>query len=128
MYPGANTGSIDKGNWGQGPQPPSTPPIPPVTGSDAYPSSSPRIAAEFMAGGRPAPEPLQATGVRPGDVTYGLEVKTPQPGMGFAEWAITGYDKNGTSQSGPKGEADYNKAPGTPSRIKANIPAIVKHQ
>jgi hypothetical protein len=123
-----NKGANDPNTWGQGPQVPSIPPQPPVTGSDSYPSSSPRIASEFMAQGRPPAEGLQASGARPGDITMGLEILTPQPGMGFKEWAMGGYDKNGCTKSGPQGAYNYDKTPGTPAVVKANIPGIVKNQ
>lgn len=125
-YEGANKGPIDPNNWGPGPQVPTVPPVSPVTGSDAYPSSSPRIAQEFMAQGRPSGEPLQLTGSRPGDVAMGLEILTPQPGQGFKEWALRGW--NGEILSGPKGTFDYDKKPGASAPLKANIPVVIKEQ
>jgi len=91
-------------------------------------SSSERIAQEFMREGRPAPEPLQDKGVRPGDVSMGLEIKTPQPGAGFKEWALKGFDKDGGAKSGPVAPDNHDVKPGQPADVKATIPAIVKNQ
>ena len=78
-------------------------------------SSSDRIAAEFMAQGRPAPEPVQSSGSRPGDMSAGLEIKTPQFGTGFAEWAVKGYDLDGCVVKEQPG-ADY-----CPPDVTANL-------
>jgi hypothetical protein len=69
-------------------------------------SSSDRIASEFMANGRPAggaDEGGKST------VLGGFAVKTPQVGDGFAEWAISGYNLEGT-HSQATGKENYDKS------------------
>jgi len=59
-------------------------------------SSSERIAQEFMANGRPA------GGADEGGksaVLGGFQIKTPQVGDGFVEWAINGYNLEGVNTS-----------------------------
>lgn len=72
--------------------------------STTPPSSSERIASEFMAQGRPT----NPATVSEGSVLGGLEIKTPKVGDGFIEWAINGYDLEGCAKNAPKGY-DYDK-------------------
>lgn len=88
-----------------------------------YCGNAEEIAAQFMSQGRPAGEPLRATGVNPGDVSMSLEVKTPMPGAGFKEWALRGYEGNSTP-----GTSDRAPEPGAPASSKATNPITVKTQ
>lgn len=88
------------------------------------PSSSDRIASEFMSQGRPAGDGVQSSGSRPGDVSSGLEIKTPQFGTGFAEWAVSGFDLCG----GIKTEGESNRhpePPGETNNVKTDRPQVV---
>lgn len=117
-----NKGPNDPNAEGQGPRVPSVPTEPSVHRSDQYPSSSPRIAAEFMSQGRPAPQGEVGTPIRAGDMSASLAVKTPQFGTGFYEWAVKGYDLAGSAKSG---ESNRSPEPGNVAVIKANIPVLV---
>lgn len=68
------------------------------------PSSSERIASEFMAQGRPD----NPATVSEGTCLGGFEIKTPKVGDGFVEWAIKGYDLDGRTKTNP-GTDTYDK-------------------
>ena len=73
--------------------------------STTPPSSSERVASEFMAQGRPSnPAMVPSEGQDLG----GFEIKTPKVGDGFVEWAINGYDLNGRTKTNP-GTDNYDK-------------------
>lgn len=87
--------------------------------------SSERIASQFMSQGQVSPEGLQASGSRPGDQTMAFEIKTPQVGKGFREWAISGYSMDGDIMT----SGMSNRSPETPGSIadvKTNIPVPTK--
>lgn len=67
--------------------------------STTPPSSSERIASEFMAQGRPT----NPSTVSEGTILGGFEIKTPKVGDGFIEWAINGYDLEGKTKQVPDG-------------------------
>jgi hypothetical protein len=89
--------------------------------------SSERIAAAFMAEGRPGPQDEMGVMARAVDMSpLSLEIKTPQYGSGFSEWAIKGYSKEGLA-GGKIGAFDYDpETPGEIAHAKANEPGIIR--
>lgn len=61
------------------------------------------VASQFMASGRPAP-----SGDSGGSVLGGLQIKTPQVGDGFVEWAVAGYSLEGVNA--PTDGLNYDKS------------------
>lgn len=89
--------------------------------------SSERTASQFMSQGRPAPDGLQVSGARPGDQTMALEIKTPQVGRGFVEWAIKGYSMDGDIMTSGMSNRDP-ETPGKIADVKTNIPVPTKEK
>lgn len=76
----------------------------PAASSTTPISSCERIIADFQVQGAPA----SAQNVQEGSVLGGFEVRTPKVGDGFIEWAIKGYDLDGTVKN-PATDPCYDK-------------------